>query len=164
MRYQTRIHTYILYHVPNRTDAEDILQDTIVVMLDKFSEFQEGTNFLAWGMTIARYKILSFKQKRRNSKLIFDDSMMALFENEIAVQMESAHKEETEVLKNCVGKLPPKHKIYLRLRYEQNLSYREIARQIDISMQAVYKTMTRIHVALLKCLRLNYAGEVERET
>ena len=36
MQNQTRIHTYILCHIPNRADAEDILQDTIVVMLDKF--------------------------------------------------------------------------------------------------------------------------------
>jgi RNA polymerase sigma-70 factor (ECF subfamily) len=160
MRYQTRIHTYILYQVPNRSDAEDILQDTIVVMLNKFSEYKGGTNFLAWGITIARYKIMSFKQKNRNSKLIFDDSMMELFEQETTANMDSL-QEEADALRQCIRKLPPRHKRYLRLRYEQSLSYREIGRQIAISMQAVYKTMTRIHITLLNCVRLNLHEDVE---
>ena len=158
MQYQTRIHTYILYQVPNRSDAEDILQDTIVVMLDKFTDYKEGTNFLAWGITIARYKIMSFKQKNRSSKLIFDDSMMNLFEKETVSDMDS-FQEEAEVLRHCIQKLPPRHKKYLRLRYEQSLSYREIGRQIAISMQAVYKTMTRIHVMLLNCVRLSLSKD-----
>lgn len=160
MRYQTRIHTYILYQVPNRSDAEDILQDTIVVMLDKFSEYKEGTNFFAWGITIARYKIMSFKQKNRSSKLVFDDSLMDLFEQEGAANLDS-FQEESEALRRCIQKLPSRHKQYLLLRYEQSLSYREIGRQIAISMQAVYKTMTRIHIVLLNCVRLNLREDVE---
>jgi len=160
MKYQTRIHTYILYHVPNRADAEDILQDTIIVLLDKFSEFREGTNFLAWGMTVARYKIMSYKQKNRSSKLIFDDTMMDLFEQETPANLET-QQEEAEVLRQCVQKLPARHKKYLRLRYQQSLSYREMAGQIAISMQAVYKTMTRIHVSLLNCMRLSLREDLE---
>ncbi len=159
MRYQARIHTYILYQVPNRSDAEDILQDTIVVMLDKFSEFKEGSNFLAWGISIARYKIMSFKQKNKRSKLVFDDSMMDLFEQEGASHIDSL-PEETEVLKNCIQKLPLRYKKYLRLRYEQGMSYREMGRQITISMQAVYKAMTRIHITLLNCVRLKFGEDV----
>lgn len=154
MQNQTRIHTYILYQVPNRNDAEDILQDTIVVMLNKFSEYKEGTNFLAWGITIARYKIKSFKVKNRNSRLIFDDSMVELIEKETAPNFES-FQEEAQILRGCIGKLSPKYKDYLRLRYEQGLSYREIGKQIAVSMQAVYKTMTRIQIVLLNCMRLN---------
>lgn len=160
MRNQTRIHTYILCQVPNRSDAEDILQDTIVVMLDKFSAFEEGSNFLAWGITIARYKIKSFRRKNQNSRMIFDDTMVDLIEKE-AVSSFDSFQEEAEVLRGCIGKLPPKYKEYLRLRYEQGLSYREIGRQIAISMQAVYKTMVRIQISLLNCVRLNLHEDVE---
>ncbi|MBN2064260.1 MAG: sigma-70 family RNA polymerase sigma factor [Sedimentisphaerales bacterium] len=151
LRYQTRIHTYILYQIPNRNDAEDILQDTIVTMLDKFSDFQEGTNFLAWGITIARYKILNFKQSKKSSRLLFDDELVSKFEQESEGFIEN-FQEEAEKLRECIVKLPPRYKNYLRLRYEQSMSYREIGKEISISMQAVHKTMARIHVALLKCL------------
>lgn len=160
MRYQTRIHTYILYHVPNRSDAEDILQDTIVVMLDKFSEYKEGTNFLAWGIAVARFKIKSFRLKNRTGRLIFDDSMVDLIDRETASSM-GAFEEEAAALRGCIGKLPPKYKLYLRLRYEQSLSYREIGKQIAISMQAVCKTMARIHISLLNCIRQGLHEDVE---
>ena len=41
--------SYVFSLVPNRADAEDIVHDTIVVILEKFGEFQHGTDFLAWG-------------------------------------------------------------------------------------------------------------------
>jgi RNA polymerase sigma-70 factor (ECF subfamily) len=160
MRNQIRIHTYILYRIPNRNDAEDILQDTIVVMLDKFSEYKEETNFFAWGITIARHKIMSFKQKNKTSKLIFDDSIIELVEKETSLDFDS-FQEDAEALRSCVGKLSPKYKTYLRLRYEQGLTYREIGKQIAVSMQAVYKTMVRIHVFLLNCVRPNSHEDVK---
>jgi DNA-directed RNA polymerase specialized sigma24 family protein len=49
----------------------------------------------------------------------------------------------------------------LRLRYEQGLTYREIGKQIAVSMQAVYKTMVRIHVFLLNCVRPNSHEDVK---
>ena len=85
--------------------------------------------------------------------------MMDTIEKETVTKMES-FQEEAEVLRGCIGKLSPKHKQYLRLRYEQGLSYREIGRQIAVSMQAVYKTMTRIQVVLLNCVRLNLHEDV----
>ncbi|MBN2512840.1 MAG: sigma-70 family RNA polymerase sigma factor [Sedimentisphaerales bacterium] len=157
-RCQTQIHTYILCQVPNRNDAEDILQDTIVVMLDKFSEYREGTSFLAWGIAIARNKIKSFKYKNRNSKMIFDDSIGRLLEQEASKNPEF-FQDESRVLKGCVEKLEPKHKRYLLLRYEQDMTYREIGRQFNVSMQAVYKMMTRIQLSLLHCVRLSLQRE-----
>ncbi len=160
MKHQTRIHTYILYHIPNKIDAEDILQDTILVMLDKFSEFEEGTNFLAWGIVIARNKIMSFKQSKARSRMVFDDSIVSQIEKEVTENFD-LFNEESEELKNCIVKLPEKHKKYLRLRYEKSMSYREIGKEISISMQAVHKTMSRIHIALLKCVRLNLQKDMD---
>lgn len=162
-RSQTQIHTYILCQIPNRNDAEDILQDTIVVMLDKFSEYKEGSSFLAWGIAIARYKIKSFKYKNRNSKMIFDDSIGNLLEQE-ASKNPDFFQDESRVLKGCVEKLDSKHKHYLLLRYEQDMTYREIGRQFNVSMQAVYKMMTRIQLSLLHCVRINLQKDPAHES
>ena len=152
-KYQTRIHAYILYQVPDKNDAEDILQNTIVVMLDKFSDFEEGSNFLAWGLKIARYKILAFREKNYRSKVIFDDAILDIFEKEAEIQ-EKVFKDESEKLPGCIGKLPDKYKSYLRFRYEKGMSYREIGENMSISSQAVNKTMNRIHVILMNCVKM----------
>ena len=155
---QARIHAYILYQVPNRNDAEDILQDTIVVMLDKFSEFREGSNFLAWGLTIARYKVLAYRDKKMNSKVVFDDSMLKIIEEESDIQ-DAIAKEESDRLTECVSKLPDRYKKYLQYRYEDSMSYKAIGEKISISAQAVHKTMSKIHVALMNCVRLGVSKE-----
>lgn len=47
-RSQRRLFLHILAQVSNPADAEEILQDTNVVIWSKFEQFQQGTNFIAW--------------------------------------------------------------------------------------------------------------------
>ena len=49
-RHQRQIFGYIYTLVPNRADAEDILQETSLVICEKFDEFKEGTDFVAWAL------------------------------------------------------------------------------------------------------------------
>ncbi len=42
---------------------DDVLQDTLAVMWKKFDNFKIGTDFVAWGKTIARYKIMNHLKK-----------------------------------------------------------------------------------------------------
>ena len=67
-----RLHTsqvlgYINSLVLNWSDADDLFQETCLVLWQKFDEFQSGTNFLAWALRIADHKVMKFqaKQSRR---------------------------------------------------------------------------------------------------
>ena len=52
-RHQRQIFSYIYTLVPNRPDAEDLLQETSLVICEKFREFEVGTDFVAWACQIA---------------------------------------------------------------------------------------------------------------
>ena len=56
-RHQHRILAYIYTLVPNRADAEDLLQDTAVLLWEKFAQFELGTDFIAWACRVAFLKI-----------------------------------------------------------------------------------------------------------
>ena len=56
---QRRILAFILSMVPNKQHTEDILQETLAEMWTKFEQFEIGTDFAAWGCTIAKYKSLN---------------------------------------------------------------------------------------------------------
>ena len=67
-----RLHTsqvlaYIDSLLLNRSDAEDLFQETCLVLWQKFDEFGPGTNFLAWALRVADYKVMNFQtmQSRR---------------------------------------------------------------------------------------------------
>jgi RNA polymerase sigma-70 factor (ECF subfamily) len=153
--HQKKIYAFIRYLVPRRTDADDILQETLTEMWNKFDEYREGTNFVSWGLTIARYKIMSFTNKKRPFSLQFSDKTLGLIQDE--AQSTCPHKtimERIEILKECMTKLSDKEKKLLRLRYEQDLTFEHIARQFRLSIPAIYKALSRIHASLAKCVRL----------
>src|SRR5256885_12120337 len=55
-RHQRQMFSYIYVLVPNRSDAEDLLQETSLVICEKFHEFREGTDFVAWACQIAYWR------------------------------------------------------------------------------------------------------------
>ena len=63
VRDEARIYGYIRSLVVHRADAEDLLQETASVLWQKFHEFQPGSNFLAWAMSIARFQVRHFRRK-----------------------------------------------------------------------------------------------------
>lgn len=158
---QKSLFAYILYHVPNRNEAEDVLQDVMATMLTKFDDYQEGTNFIGWAISIAKYNILALRRNNKRMRLIFDETDMDRFQDEAVKKMESL-EEEYELLQLCLKKLPEKYKRYLHFRYEMDMTYRQIANICNLSMQSVYRTIARIQTMLFKCIRNTQSG-VARE-
>ena len=60
---QRRIQAFILMLVPNISDADDIYQETLTEMWNKFSTFQEGTDFVAWAITIVQFHLKQYNQR-----------------------------------------------------------------------------------------------------
>src|SRR5260221_14261610 len=75
-QHQRRIFGYIYTLVPDRHDAEDLLQETSVVVCEKFREFTQGTDFVAWACQIAWWRVRAARQKFARSEGVFDDSVL----------------------------------------------------------------------------------------
>src|SRR5262249_61929035 len=75
-RHQRQIFAYIYTLVPDRHDAEDLLQETSVVICEKFSEFTPGTAFVAWACQIAWGRIRYSRQKFARSKVVVGDDVL----------------------------------------------------------------------------------------
>src|SRR3954468_7653735 len=75
-RYQRQIFSYIYVLVPNRNDAEDLLQETSVVICEKFNEFREGTDFVAWACQIAFWRVRYSRQKFARAKVVFNQDIL----------------------------------------------------------------------------------------
>jgi RNA polymerase sigma-70 factor (ECF subfamily) len=152
---QRQIHSYILVLVGNRSDADDILQDTLAEMWNKFEEYKEGTNFVSWGLTIAKYKVFQFIRKNKPHGFYFDSKVLELLQEETAaLQSRYSTQETLDVLKECVSKLQTREKKMLQMRYEQNLTFDGIAAKFGVSIPAVFKSLGRIHTRLARCIEL----------
>ena len=67
-KHSSALYGYILALTANLHDAEDVFQETNVVLLRKWQEFEFGSDFLAWSCTIARYKTLSHHSRFRRER------------------------------------------------------------------------------------------------
>ena len=65
-----RLMNYGVYLTKNRTEAEDLVQDTIKKVLEKKESWNDISNFTAWSITILRNRFLDKKKKKTETQLL----------------------------------------------------------------------------------------------
>ena len=102
-----RLFIYISMLVPNLVDARDILQDTNLVLWQKFDEFELGTNFLAWAREVARYRVLRFQQVNSRNVVPIEAGLLeaAIVQKSLGHRMESESESRRVNLERCLKTL-----------------------------------------------------------
>ena len=152
-----RIYGFILTLVPAWSDADDIMQETTSTMWQKFSGFHIGTSFSSWGMKIAQFKVLEFRRQKRYEPA-FDDSVIEAIINR-SEALNDQFENRLRALEKCLDALPERDRRLLRMRYEQNITIKEIAKRLERPFHGLYKVMSRIHSVLTLCVRRKLALE-----
>ena len=148
-QHQRRIFSYIYTLVPDRHAAEDILQETSVVVCEKFGDFRSGTDFVAWACQIAWWQVRAARTKFARSKVVFDDKVLESVAH-TAAEMLPEQDIRHEALAKCLQKLNPRDKELLMTRYESGVEV--AARQTGRSLVAAYKALTRLRKLLHDCV------------
>ncbi|HZZ27083.1 MAG TPA: sigma-70 family RNA polymerase sigma factor [Pirellulales bacterium] len=157
-QHQRRIFSYIYTLVPFRSDAEDLLQETSLVICEKFDEFQPGTDFVAWACQIAYWRVRYFRQKFARGKVLFNQEVLdavAKTTNQMTVELDLRY----EALAHCLQKLPARDREFLLTRYEPGSGVQEAARRSGRTMAAAYKALMRIRKLLFDCVTHQLAGD-----
>jgi len=153
-----RLYAFIVSVLPNLSDAEDVLQETCVVLWEKFDDFTPGTNFLAWGCRIAHFKVLKFLEKQYRGPLRFTEATLDAIAAD-AIQMAPQIDARHQALADCMENLDKKDRDLLRRRYQKDATPRDVASQLGRSASTIYKSLSRIHDALFNCIQRKVAKE-----
>ncbi len=157
---ERRLYAYILTLLPNRADADDVLQEASLVMWDKFDDHTPPDNFAAWGCRIAYYKVLDFCKKRQRSRVFFSQALLErLAETAIEQAAVLQLDERREALSGCIAKLAPRDRDLLSRRFAEETDVADIASQLGRSPDAVYKALAKIRYALFECVTRSLAAE-----
>ena len=159
MANRNRIFSYILKMVPNWNDAEDIMQNTSSIIWKKIDHYHDGQDFAAWACGIARYEILAFFRKTKNSRLVFDEDLVDQIEQNTDDNGGSHIEEISQAARDCVKKLNGKDQKIIQLRYDEELSVKQISSRLSRSVRGLYKSLARIHDNLLNCVELTIASQ-----
>ena len=148
---QRRIFGYLYTLVPDRHAAEDLLQETSLVICEKFHEFTPGTDFVAWACQIAWWRVRAARQKFARSKVVFDEEVLESVAHtaaELAPAMSARH----EALAYCLQKLHTRDRELLMTRYEPGNGVPEAAQRTGRSLEAAYKALARLRKLLFDCV------------
>ncbi len=152
VRNERRIYVYIYTLVHDWTTAEDLLQETAVILWTQFEQFKPETNFAAWSLTIAKFQVLKYLKKNKSQKVQFDNNTIEMLATEIQ-DYSSTHDIRQEALKKCLKKLPAKDLKLLELRYEVSSTVCHAAQWFGKSVSAIYQSLNRIHRQLFYCIK-----------
>ncbi|AQT69765.1 RNA polymerase sigma factor [Anaerohalosphaera lusitana] len=157
---QSRIYGFVLSLTPQKTDADDIMQETSVTMWEKFDDFEQDTDFSAWGIKIARYKIMNYRQKHsgKNKQFYLSDQAIEVLESKSDKVFKHIDP-RIEALRSCVKKLNSSDQTVLHLRYDNELPVEVMAERLGRSSKTIYRILSRIQDALIRCVRLTLATE-----
>ncbi|MCM8541620.1 MAG: sigma-70 family RNA polymerase sigma factor [Lentisphaeraceae bacterium] len=147
------IKVYIITMIPRIYDADDIMQDVRLTMWKKFDSFEIGTNFKAWALKIAYFKIMDFRKRkgRENKKLMFTDEFYDAIED-ASIKLNFEDNGKRKSLLSCVGKLQDQHKQIISMRYKERLSIEKISENMGRTVTATYRVISRIRASLKKCI------------
>ena len=148
---QGRIYAFILSRWPNKSDADDIMQETISILWQKFDTYEPGTEFLAWAFTVTKYVISGFRRKRKNNPIQFSHETLEAIKEQAGDQMQG-YESQLETLQDCVKKLPAKEINLLKFKYEDGWTAQKIATRFGMSLRTFYRNVSKIHTTLLHCM------------
>ena len=150
MNSQKIIHNYILSMVHDKADAEDLTQETALLMWDKFDEFKPDGNFVSWGVKIAHYKVMNYFRTKKNVKFFTDDLLEQISD---CYQRKIGEVEDRlEALEQCLTKLNTNDRKLITHYYDQGLKVTQMTDVMGSSVHSLYRAMARIHDSLFCCI------------
>lgn len=130
--------------------ADDVLQESFLTVAAKAGDYREGSDFLAWALTIAKYKVFeSLRQPRAKFGTLSPEVIEVLAAS--APQDETADGSRV-FLRDCMEELPPRAKEVIDLRYGETCKPAEIARRLQWTPESVYVALSRARALLRDCV------------
>jgi RNA polymerase sigma-70 factor (ECF subfamily) len=170
MQYAPQLFSTALRMTRNRSDAEDLVQETYIKGWRSFHTFQEGTNLRAWLFRIMTNTYINKynAQKRKGTEVELDDiEELFLYKRLGSIdqsQLSSSAEDQMlelftdDEVKNAIESLPEDFRIPVLLSDVDGFSYKEISEMLEIPMGTVMSRLHRGRKAMQKML-YEYARE-----
>ena len=149
---QQRLFGFLFKRLADREQAREVLQRTNLVLCRKAEQYQAGTNFKAWAMSVANYEVMAYRKTQVRERLVFSDEvddMIGSRENEFS----SSQKDRISHLNHCLQLMSAQNRQLIEHRYEGENSMEKIADEIGGTIGSVRVKLHRLRKLLLECIQ-----------
>ncbi|NLI71434.1 MAG: RNA polymerase sigma factor [Bacteroidales bacterium] len=157
-KYKSKVYTYIFLIVRNKELTEDIFQETFIKVITNIRQgrYVDSGRFLGWVNRIAHNLVIDHFRKKKNENTFSTDGLEYDYVNNsehIVKSVEDVISNE-QVLRDVVHMidfLPDAQKKVVKMRYFEELSFKEIAERTDVSINTA---LGRMRYALMNMRKI----------
>ncbi len=151
-RYKKPVYHMILKMVRNVDDAEDLTIEAFAKAFKNLHRFKKDYTFSTWLFRIATNNAIDFIRKKKLDTMSLDSAYkddegesvgIDVQDDKLNPQEEAIKKQKIGLIRNFVTKLPPKYQRLVKLRYFDELSYEEIAQELEAPLGTVKAQLHR---------------------
>ena len=147
-----RLFGFLFKRLADREQAREVLQRTNLVLCRKADNYESGTNFKAWAMTVANYEIMAYRKTLARERLVFTDEVFAMIApEEDETPPDPSHR--LVHLRHCLQGISSKNRELLDWRYQGEHTLSKIAEEIGSTTGAVKVKLHRLRRQLLGCIQ-----------
>ena len=162
MRHKDKIHRFIYLKVRDQLLAEDIFQEAFIKIIRtlKAGSYNEEGKFLPWAMRIAHNLVIDHFRKSNKMKMISESSSKSddfnifstLSLTDLNIEDQITSEELKTQMVDLIEHLPDTQRDILKQRIFQDMSFKDIADQEDISINTALGRMIYALINLRKLI------------
>jgi RNA polymerase sigma-70 factor (ECF subfamily) len=150
--YWNEVYGFMLKRTENETDAEDITIETFSKAFDKIATYNSEFQFNTWLIAIAKNVHIDILRKKKASffiEITDDEDYLAynVADSTPSAEDKLITEQNLSQLLQYIKELKPHYQEVIQLRYFQELSYQEIANQLD-------EPLSNVKVKILRAKKL----------
>lgn len=135
--------------------SEDIYQNLVLKVMNVHLEFDNELKLMVWSRKVVYSESCDWLRKQGRELTWEDNRIYELLNSENAVDQSNAirYSNWSEILEDCLSRLNEESKRLLNLRYDKSRRCGEVAELLGLSIESVYKRLSRIHMMLRDCFK-----------
>ncbi|HTN73977.1 MAG TPA: sigma-70 family RNA polymerase sigma factor [Pirellulaceae bacterium] len=151
-QHHRQLYAYILAFEHDRAAADEVFQETSLILWREFAQFRTGAPFLPWATAISFNQLRKFWRQRKRDRRMLSDPLL----DQLALDAEALAEELDDrrlALADCLRKLPPRDRQLIDLYYGGKSTAGTVAEQMGRSVHTVYKSLQRVRGQLMDCIQ-----------
>ncbi len=144
--YIERVYAYVAARVDDHKDAEDIVSDVFLSLVQCFGQFhhQRDASFAAWVFTIARNAVYDYyRREHRHPAAAPLDALQQEYTSDVPLDMLIAQQETAREVRRLISGLPERRREIITLRFFGGLRNREIAVVLGLDERTIASHLSR---------------------
>jgi RNA polymerase sigma-70 factor (ECF subfamily) len=153
-----QLYNFAHWLTQDKSEAEDLVQETYAKALRGFSSFQAGTNFRAWIYRILRNSFLSSRTGLKTMVVLDEENNDDLITEPVTPEMLLIEQANREMVQQALEELPLQFLEVILLCEVEEMSYQEISEALTIPIGTVMSRLFRARKALRGILLAKMQG------